>query len=140
MQRRNFLVMAAVAGAALLPAAAEDVIDTGPATVAAQTWLATVDAGRYEQSWDDAAAYFREKISKEKWEDALRKSRAPLGGVLSRKVRTAAYARDLPNAPPGDYVVAQLDTRFENRPLAEEMVTAMREADGTWKVAGYFIR
>ena len=137
MQRRNFLAMAALAAAA--PAFGED-IDTGPATVAAQTWLARIDAGGYEQSWNDAADYFREKISKDQWIEALTKARAPLGGVVARKIRTAAYARDLPGAPPGDYVVAQLDTRFENRPLAEEVVTAMREKDGTWKVAGYYIR
>ncbi len=139
MQRRNFLGIAAVTLAIPSCAAAEE-IDTAPATAAAQAWLATVDAGQYAQSWDDAAAYFREKIGKEQWVQALVKARAPLGGVVARKIRTAAYARDLPDAPPGDYVVAQLDTRFDNRPLAEEVVTAMREKDGTWKVTGYFIR
>jgi hypothetical protein len=30
-------------------------------------------------------------------------------------------------------------TNFENRPLSTETVTLMRQADGSWKVAGYFI-
>ena len=47
----------------------------------------------------------------------------------------------LPGAPTGDYVVVQYTTRFANGPAAVvETVTAMREPDGAWKAAGYFVR
>ncbi len=116
------------------------VLDTTPAMGVARHWLADVDSGRYAESWDDAAAYFREAVPKAQWETSLVAVRGPLGVVISRKVRSATYTRSLPGAPAGEYVVIQYDTRFENRPLCVETVTPMREKDGNWKVAGYFIR
>ena len=116
------------------------VLDTTPAMNVAETWLTSVDAGRYAESWDDAAAYFRGAVPKAQWETTLAQVRGPLGVAISRKVRSAAYTRSLPGAPEGEYVVIQYDTRFENRPLSVETVTPMREKDGRWKVAGYHIR
>jgi hypothetical protein len=34
----------------------------------------------------------------------------------------------------------QFDTSFENKKSAVETVTFMREKDGTWKAAGYYIK
>jgi hypothetical protein len=42
--------------------------------------------------------------------------------------------------PDGEYVVFQFNTSFEQKAAAVETVTAMREKDGTWHVAGYFIK
>jgi len=66
--------------------------------------------------------------------------RAPLGAMVTRKIRTATYARSLPGAPVGEYVVIQFDTSFENLPQSTETVTSMREKDDSWKIAGYFIK
>ena len=105
-----------------------------------QSWLAMVDAGQYGDSWDQAAAFFQSKVIKEKWERALQSTRAPLGGVQSRQLTSATYTTDLPNAPKGEYVVLQYRTSFTNMKPAVETVTPMKEADGTWKVSGYFVR
>lgn len=135
-------IVALALAAAIAPLAAYGAgdLDTAPAMQAAQAWLAEVDAGRYGESWDDSAAYFRESVPKVKWQTALDQFRAPLGVTVARKIHSATYAHALPGAPAGEYVVIQYDTRFQNGPQSIETVTPMREKDGTWKVAGYFIR
>jgi hypothetical protein len=120
-------------------AIAEDV-DTSGGMSAANAWLALVDGARYGESWDAAAERFRAAMDRAKWEATAQSARAPLGAAILRKMRTVSFARSLRGAPEGEYVVVQFDTRFENRPLAEETVTSEREKDGTWRVAGYWIR
>jgi len=141
---KRFERMAAmILGAALLSAAvvaADDEVDMGPALKATQAWLAQVDAGKYGQSWDDAAALFQGAMPKDKWERSLVSVRTPLGSVVARKMYQAKYMKELPNAPAGEYVVIEYQTSFENRPLSVETVTPMRQKDGSWKVAGYYIR
>ena len=119
---------------------ADEEIDVKPAMVAAEAWLAGVDAGRLGASWEAAAPMFQEAMPKIKWETTIDGVRAPLGVPITRKLRQAHYTRTLPNAPEGEYVVIQYDTRFENRPLSTEIVTPMKDRDGTWKVSGYIIR
>ncbi len=46
----------------------------------------------------------------------------------------------LPGAPDGEYVVIRYRTEFENKMKAVETVTPMLEADGAWRVSGYYIR
>ena len=130
---------AAVCACACTVTLADEEIDVKPAMAVAEAWLAGVDAGRYGASWEEAAPLFREAMAKITWETTIEGVRAPLGTPI-RKLRQAAYTRVLPNAPEGEYVVIQYDTRFENRPLSTEIVTPMRGHDGVWKVSGYIIR
>jgi hypothetical protein len=119
----------------------EDDMDLAPAMAAAASWLATVDQGRYGQSWDDASTFLQQAVPKAEWERPLAAARSPLGGLIARKLKSATYTTSLPGAPAGgQYVVIVYDTRFENRDIAFETITPMREKDGTWKVSGYFIR
>jgi hypothetical protein len=110
------------------------------AITAAEQWLSLVDSGSYQQSWSKAAAYFRNAITEEKWVQSLRAVRTPLGRLISRKVKSAAYKTSLPGAPDGEYVVIQFETSFENKKSAIETVTPMLEKDGTWRVSGYYIK
>ena len=139
---RTLLALALVLAAAItaLSAFADEELDTGPAMAAAQAWLAHVDAGRNAESWDEASTFFRDNVPKVQWQTSVDSARGPLGVVISRKLRSVTYAHALPGVPAGDYFVIQFDTRFENRPQSTETVTSMREKDGSWKVAGYFIR
>lgn len=121
-------------------AAAAEEVDTSAGMAAVTDWLAAVDRGAYGEGWDRAAQRFRESIDRAKWETLVEAARRPLGAVLVRKVRTATFARALPNAPEGEYVVIQYDTVFEKAALAAETVTSEREKDGTWRVAGYWIK
>ena len=134
------VMFVAIAAAVQSGRAADDELDTAPAMAAAESWLATVDAGRYGQSWDDAAKAFRDVLTKEKWEALVAPVRAQTGNLVARKVRLARYTREIPDAPAGEYVVIQYDTRFERVPHAVETVTPMKDPDGTWRVSGYFVK
>jgi hypothetical protein len=113
---------------------------TTAAIEAAETWLKLVDEGQYEQSWAQAAEFFRKNVSREQWMTALNGVRKPLGKVLSRKVLNSTYTTALPGAPDGQYVVIQFETSFENKQNAVETVTPMLDTDGQWRVSGYYIK
>ena len=108
-----------------------------PATIA---WLGLVDNGAYEASWTDAAPYFKAAVSQADWVKAMRAFRAPLGGLISRKIKSSYYTTALPGAPDGNYVVIQFDTVFERKAHTIETVTAMLDDDDRWNAAGYFIK
>ena len=110
------------------------------AQVAAEAWLKVVDAGAYGASWDRAAKVFKEALTKQQWVQAVTGARAPLGGKLSRKVKSREFKGTLPGAPDGKYVVIQFETVFEHKAAAVETVTPMLDPDGVWRVSGYFIR
>jgi Protein of unknown function (DUF4019) len=113
---------------------------TEAAQKAAESWLSLVDEGKYGQSWDEAAAFFKSKVPKQQWEGMLNQVRAPLGKTQSRKLKGAKYTTELPNVPKGEYVVIQYDTSFENKGPAVETVVPMKEEDGSWRVSGYHVR
>ena len=110
------------------------------AVTAAEDWLALVDSGKYTESWHKAAGYFRNTVEIVQWEKSLHAVRKPLGKLIKRKVLSAKYYTSLPGAPEGKYVVVQFEASFENRNKAVETVTPMLEADGLWKVSGYYIK
>lgn len=106
----------------------------------AEVWLALADVGKYAETWDEAAAYFKNAVTKERWVNAMKSVRAPLGAVRVRKLRSATYTKTLPGAPDGEYVVIKYDTSFENKESAVETITPMLDKDGKWRVSGYFIK
>ena len=141
MLRRAGLVVAcasvALAGSV---ARGQSEIDTIPALEAARTWLATLDAGRYGEGWEDAERTLRESMTKVQWETGLDAARAPLGVAIVRKVREANCSRGTQSDPTAEICVIRYDTRFENRPLTTEIATSIRGPDGTWRIAAYVLR
>ena len=129
-------VLAALVIAAPSAWAAE--LDTDPAVLAAQSWLASIDAGQYQAGWEDAADSFRVGTTRERWEAALRKSRDAKGAVASRKVVHAKFSKSA-YSDPGSFVEIQFETRFANL-ASSETVSAIRTFDGTWRVSSYRIR
>jgi hypothetical protein len=110
------------------------------AQAAAESWLKLVDAGHYDESWDQAATIFKGAVTRDQWKQAVSGVRAPLGQVLSRTVKSRQYAEHLPGAPDGKYVVLQYQTAFANKASATETVTPMLDDDGAWRVSGYFVK
>jgi hypothetical protein len=110
------------------------------ATAVAESWLALVDEGRYTESWGAAAPVFREAVTREQWETAVRSVRTPLGRCLSRNLVSRRLVASLPGAPKGTYVVIQFETTFEGKAQTIETVTPALGADGQFSVSGYFIR
>lgn len=104
------------------------------------SWLSLTDTLQYELSWELASSLFQAAISKADWVRSLSAARSPFGALRSRKVASSKFSTTLPGAPDGEYVVFQFNSSFESKASALETVTAMRDADGVWRVAGYFIK
>ena len=110
------------------------------AQAAAEQWLALIDASNFAGSWETAAPLFQKAVSQADWEKALKSVRVPLGALGSRKLKSAKYTKTVPEAPDGEYVILQFETDFAEKKGAVETVTPMLDADGKWKVAGYYIK
>ncbi|HXX14304.1 MAG TPA: DUF4019 domain-containing protein [Candidatus Eremiobacteraceae bacterium] len=106
----------------------------------AEAWLALTDSGKYGESWEQAASFFKDKVSRDQWIGSMTAYRSPMGKVLSRTLKGASYRTSLPNAPAGEYVVIQYNTSFQNQKDAIETVTPMLDKDGKWRVSGYYMK
>ncbi|MHA3775198.1 DUF4019 domain-containing protein [Verrucomicrobiota bacterium sgz303538] len=110
------------------------------AQAAAEQWLELIDNGKFGESWQSAATYFKTAVPEAQWKASIEAARKPLGKVVSRKLKGAKYTKTLPGAPDGEYVVLQYDTSFANKQEAVETITPMLDKDGKWRVSGYFIK
>lgn len=109
---------------------------------AADAWLKLIDAEKYAESWKACAPIFRDGITEKKWVEAMDMVRKPLGKIESRKLKAAIYTQSLPEAPPGEYVVIQYETKFANReePALETITPMYVKAEDKWMVSGYYIK
>lgn len=107
---------------------------------ASHAWLSLVDKGNYAESWNQAAMFFKNAVTKEQWLNSMKTFRVPLGKMMTRKLKSKQYAKTLPGAPDGEYVVIQYETTFEHKKSAVETVTPMLDKDGKWRVSGYYIK
>lgn len=115
--------------AASAPSAAETA-----AVDAARRWLALLDSGDWEGSWQATGASFRALNTSVTWAQVSQKVRAPLGPMRSRMLSQVNYAP----APPHGYWVIRFSTTYANKASAIETVSLAAE-DGNWKVAGITI-
>jgi hypothetical protein len=139
---RLLVFAATIALAGTIPSlhAAAQLSPTKAAQDAAESWLHLTDAGKYGESWDGTAQLFKGAVTREQWIKAITAARGPLGALKARALRSAKHTKTLPGAPDGDYVVLQYTTSFDKKESAVETITPMREADGHWRVSGYYVR
>jgi hypothetical protein len=133
-------LVASVAGLALTAPVRAQADEEPAVTTAAMQWLAETDAGSHGAAWDLSAAFFRAAVGRATWEGAASQVRQPLGAVRQRERAGAKAVRSLPGAPDGDYRILSFGTEFANKANAIETMTLVREADGQWRVTGYFVR
>lgn len=141
--RSNGSRVVSVGMLALLLAALSMQAQEKPETLAQQSaerWLQLVDSGKFGESWDDSSSLFKAAVTREQWEHKLHETRDPLGKLQSRKLKSATYAKSLPGAPDGEYVVIRYDSSFERKQSAVETITPMLDKDGVWRVSGYYIK
>ena len=110
------------------------------AQAVADSWLKLLDKGQYEASWEQAAKPLQAAIGKDEWTKGCGGARQPLGKLVSRKLKSRRYTKQIPGVPDGQYVVIQYDSVFEQKASAVETVTPMVDSDGAWRVSGYFVR
>ncbi len=133
-------VMAIMVCVLSFTAKAQPAVENKEAVAASDEWLELIDEGGYAESWEASAAYFRNAVNKDRWEQQLSAVRKPLGKLIERNLLSAQYMRSLPGAPDGEYVVIQYETSFENKKSAVETVTPMKDENGLWRVSGYYIK
>lgn len=109
------------------------------AILVSEKWLTLIDEDKYSESWENASSYFRQNIEREEWVKKLKAVRNPLGRLLRRDIISHTYKTSLPGAPDGEYVVIQYNSSFEKKKKAIETVTPMKDHDGIWRIAGYYI-
>lgn len=139
--RKALLLVAVILAAWLAPQLAQaQPAGKQEALKAGLAWLALVDQGDYQQSWQQAAKLFQTIITQANWQKALTAVRRPLGAKKTRRLITELFKTSLPGAPDGQYWVFQFDSSFAAKQKALETLTLMREADGSWRAAGYYMR
>lgn len=106
----------------------------------ARAFLAEIDAGDWEGSWEIAGPVFQNQLNASQWADAIAPVRPQLGSVLSREVATVQRTSTLPGAPEGEYEVLQFSTQFADHPVASVETVVMLQGTDGWEVTGYFIR
>jgi hypothetical protein len=113
------------------------------ATVAqkeARSWLELTDRGDALASWSAAGKQFQKAITADKWADALKQVRPPLGALVERTMLSTQFTTSFPGAPDGDYALLVFRSSFAKKIDSRETLTLEHEADGAWRVIGYFIR
>jgi hypothetical protein len=104
-----------------------------------QAWLHLVDAGQYADAWEASARANKDAVTKDSVVKMYNGFRTQLGDVASRQLKSANYTASLPGAPPGEYVVIEFNTTFDNNRRFVERITPMLDTDGQWKVSGYYL-
>ena len=130
------LALASLSGTAGAPAAPKPEAPAVPAaetaTVqAAHQWLALVDKGDWNGSWNATGQAFKSLNTSERWADVSRSVRTPLGAVVSR----ALIGEENVPAPPYGYQVVKFRTSYANKAGAIETLSLVREG-GEWRVVG----
>jgi hypothetical protein len=120
------------------------------AQAAAESWLTIVDGGDYAGSWEQAARALKGAVKQGDWSGAVGSDRAPLGKVVSRRLKSREHTERPPTTRviggraytwgQGKYVVIQYETVFASRGSAIETVVPTVDPDGAWRVSSYSVR
>jgi hypothetical protein len=138
---RQFLAVTLLGAATLAHAGPKpEQVAAARAQVAMEPWLSLMDAGEYEKTWDESSKALQASVTRDKWAEASKKLREPLGKLVSRKLFSAKYTAKIHGAPQGKYVILEYDSTFEKKGAMVETLTPMLEADGTWRASGYYVK
>jgi len=96
-------------------------------------WLQLIDDRKYIDSWDGTSDYFKNSITRKKWEDALVSVRSPLGNLVSRDLISKKPIKH-------NQIVFLFQTSYQFKKKAIETVTVEKDIEGAWKIAGYYIK
>ena len=60
----------------------------------AESWLALVDSGKYLESWEEAAEAFKNAVTKDQWQPALKIRARPLRQIAIQKAQERNLHQD----------------------------------------------
>ncbi|GEM_PF-1121001 len=114
--------------------------DVALAKKAALAWLALVDAGKFEATWDEAAAPFQKAQSKSDWAKGLGGARPTMGKLVVRTFLNHEVRAALPNLPPGKYITVRFTTVFEKHANGSESVTLVKDGARGYRMMSYLLK
>ena len=106
------------------------------AAVFAQEWVELLDAGKYDQAFEQKPLRYRVSSTRQQFERYMLGRRVPFGRALSRKFIAATFTTKMVGLPDGEYETILFKTGFENKAAAAERVILTKEA-GRRYVLGY---
>lgn len=109
-------------------------------TAAAEAFLKLVDDGHYVEAREAASPLLKEKIVPEVWKRQIPAMRDKVGALLQRSQESAAASDRAEDAPEGKYLTLKYASSFKRQKQATETLILALDADGQWRVAGYFIK
>lgn len=126
------LAFASMSGSGDPPAAAPSTVpvESAAATVA-RTWLALVEKGEWNASWEATGQSFKVLNTVDTWRRVAQQVQGPLGAVKSRTLVSEEYVP----APPYGYQMVKFRTDYANKAGAIETLSLVREG-GEWRVVG----
>jgi len=127
------------AKAAAVPAEDADK-DVAEAKKAALAWLALVDAGKFEATWDEAASSFKKAQKKEDWAKGLGGARPTMGKLITRTFLNHQVRTELPNLPPAKYITVRFTSEFEKHKDGAESVTLVKDGARGFRMMSYFLK
>ena len=108
---RTILIISVLTSIVLTGALQANEVAEKTAVTAAIAWLSAVDEGNYAESWNQAARFFKDAVTKEQWLNSMKTFRVPLGKMMTRKLKSKQYTKTVPGAPDGEYVVIQYENQ-----------------------------
>ena len=106
----------------------------------ARDWLARVDEGNYQESWEQASTLLKSKTNQAEWVKSTTAIRSTRGKMTARYIATAGTTTSLSGFPDGEYIVLQFYTTFAPQSLALETITLIKAPNETWQIADYAMK
>ena len=105
---------------------------------AADESLTLLDQDDYFGAWESSALIFKEVVSRDAWNSQMEGVRKKFGKAKTRTRTNAIVQKDPSNHPPGEYIMLNFDTGFEQDDATETLV--LFKEDNQWRLAGYFTK
>ena len=117
---------------------ADSVELTDDIRIAADESLTLLDQDDYLGAWESSASIFQEVVTPDAWTSQLEGVRKKFGKAKTRTRTNAVVQKDPSNHPPGEYIMINFDTGFENDDVTETLI--LFKEKNRWKLAGYFTK
>lgn len=114
--------------------------DVALAKKAALAWLALADAGKFEETWVEAASIFQKKQTKAAWATGLGGARPTMGKIVTRTYLNHEIRTILPELPPGKYITVRFNSVFEKHKDGAESVTLVKDGTRGYRMMSYFLK
>jgi hypothetical protein len=103
----------------------------------ARYWIALIDSGQFDQSWQIATAEFKANVTQRQWRIGLEQIRVPYGRVKSHKIKSSRLSQRVTKGQRQKKCVVEFTTLFENQDTTTEFVTLLLD-DTKWNVSAYY--